>query len=128
MSIGYVLDGATNDFASVELASELSPSSTPLSNVPAGARLILNSSGNKTYHRVIIDEISFVRNFAISTNLVKTACVTDSTTYSVWGLSPRTEYVATITAFDAEGNESKPSEPIAVSTNGEAIPFSIRIQ
>ena len=128
MSIGYVLDGATNDFASVELASELSPSSIPLSKVPAGAPLILNNSGNKKYHRVIIDEISFVRNFAVSTNLVKTAFVTDSTTYSVRGLCPRTEYVARITAFDADGNESSPSEPLAVTTNGEAIPFSIRIQ
>ena len=128
MSIGYVLDGATNDFASVELASELSPSSIPLSEVPAGAPLILNNSGNKKYHRVIIDEISFVRNFAVSTNLVKTAFVTDSTTYSVRGLCPRTEYVARITAFDADGNESSPSEPLAVTTNGEAIPFSIRIQ
>ena len=128
MSIGYVLDGATNDFASVVLASEFSPSSIPLSEVPAGAQLILNNSGNKQYHRVIIDEISFVRNFAVSTNLVKTAFVTDSTTYSVRGLCPRTEYVARITAFDAEGNESSPSEPLAVTTNGDAIPFSIRIQ
>ena len=128
MSIGYVLDGATNDFASVVLASEFSPSSIPLSEVPAGAQLILNNSGNKQYHRVIIDEISFVRNFAVSTNLVKTAFVTDSTTYSVRGLCPRTEYVARITAFDAEGNESSPSEPLAVTTNGDAIPFSIRIR
>ena len=128
MSIGYVLDGATNDFASVELASGLSPSSIPLSEVPAGARLILNNSGNKRYHRVIIDEISFVRNFTVSTNLVTTAFVTDSTTYSVRGLCPRTEYVARITAFDAYGNESKLSEPLAVTTNDEAIPFSIRIQ
>ena len=128
MSIGYVLDGATNEFASVELSSEFSPSSIPLSEVPAGAQLILNNSGNKQYHRVIIDEISFVRNFAVSTNLAKTAFVTDSTTYSVRGLCPRTEYVARITAFDAEGNESSPSEPLAVTTNGETIPFSIRIQ
>jgi len=128
MSIGYVLDGATNDFASVELASEFSTSSIPLSEVPAGAPLILNNSGKKKYHRVIIDEISFVRNFAVSTNLVKTAFVADSTTYSVRGLCPRTDYIARITAFDAEGNESSPSEPLAVTTNGEAIPFSIRIQ
>ena len=116
MSIGYVLDGATNDFASVVLASEFLPSSIPLSEVPAGAQLILNNSGNKKYHRVIIDEISFVRNFAVSTNLVKTAVVTDSTTYSVRGLCPRTEYVAKISAFDTEGNESDFSDPLAVRT------------
>ena len=128
MSIGYVLDGATNDFASVELASELSPSSIPLSKVPAGAPLILNNSGNKKYHRVIIDEISFVRNFAVSTNLVKTAFVTGSTTYSVRGLCPRTEYVARITAFDADGNESRPSDPLHVETSDEGVPLSVRIR
>ena len=128
MSIGYVLDGATNDFASVELASELSPSSIPLSEVPAGARLILNNSGNKRYHRVIIDEISFVRNFTVSTNLVTTAFVTDSTTYSVRGLCPRTEYIARITAFDADGNESDSSEPLLVSTASAELPFTVRIR
>ena len=128
MSIGYVLDGATNDFASVELASELSPSSIPLSEVSAGAQLILNNSGNKKYHRVIIDEISFVRNFAVSTNLVKTAVVTGSTTYSVRGLCPRTEYVARITALDADGNESRPSDPLRVETSDEGVPLSVRIR
>ena len=128
MSIGYVLDGATNDFASVVLASEFSPSSIPLSEVPAGAQLILNNSGNKQFHRVIIDEISFVRNFAVSTNLVKTAFVTDSTTYSVRGLCPRTEYVARITAFDADGNESRPSDPLHVETSDEGVPLSVRIR
>ena len=128
MSIGYVLDGATNDFASVELASEFSTSSIPLSEVPAGAPLILNNSGKKKYHRVIIDEISFVRNFAVSTNLVKTAVVTGSTTYSVRGLCPRTEYVARITAFDADGNESRPSDPLHVETSDEGVPLSVRIR
>ena len=128
MSIGYVLDGATNDFASVELASEFSTSSIPLSEVPAGAPLILNNSGKKKYHRVIIDEISFVRNFAVSTNLVKTAFVTGSTTYSVRGLCARTEYVARITAFDADGNESRPSDPLRVETSDEGVPLSVRIR
>jgi hypothetical protein len=128
MSIGYVLDGATNDFASVELASEFSTSSIPLSEVPAGAPLILNNSGKKKYHRVIIDEISFVRNFAVSTNLVKTAVVTGSTTYSVRGLCPRTEYVARITAFDADWNESRPSDPLPVRTSDEGVPLSVRIR
>lgn len=127
MSIGYVLDGATNDFASVVLASEFSLSSIPLSEVPAGAQLILNNSGNKQFHRVIIDEISFVRNFAVSTNLVKTAVVTDSTTYSVRGLCPRTEYVAKISAFDAEGNESDFSDPLAVRTLS-TIPTKITLR
>jgi len=127
MSIGYVLDGATNEFASVELSSEFSPSSIPLSEVPAGAQLILNNSGNKQYHRVIIDEISFVRNFAVSTNLVKTVFATGNAT-TIRGLSPYSSYIASITAFDADGDESEPSEPISFMTNGSELPLVIRLQ
>ena len=89
------------------------------------------SDATQKKHRILIDFIAFIRDYVpahAETNLVKTAFVADSTTYSVRGLCPRTEYVARITAFDAEGNESSPSEPLAVTTNGEAIPFSIRIQ
>ena len=33
-----------------------------------------------------------------------------------------------VKVVDIDGNESSPSEPLAVTTNGDAIPFSIRIQ
>ena len=43
-------------------------------------------------------------------------------------LTPNADYLVTVTAFDEEGNESAPSEPLAVSTNGKDIPFSMHIQ
>jgi hypothetical protein len=102
-------------------------SSVLLSNVPSNARIILNNSGNKKYHRVIIDEISFERDYTEEIVLLKTL-FTAGNPMTVRGLSPNADYLVTVTAFDAEGNESSPSEPLAVTTNGEAIPFSIRIQ
>ena len=109
-----------------------SPCAIQIKDPAACKSVTLRPSGTTAGNRrILIDYLAFVRDYSpasTSTNLVKTAVVTGSTTYSVRGLCPRTEYVARITAFDAEGNESSPSEPIAVTTNGEAIPFSIHIK
>ena len=121
----------TNELKAITLHDDFSTECINLASVDNNASILLNGSGTKTKHRVIIDQMSFIHDYVpahVETNLVKTAFTTGSTTYSVRGLSPWTEYIATITAFDADGNESEQSEPIAVSTNGEAGPFSIHIQ
>ena len=123
--------GQTNEFPLISMNTNFVTHTISLATLPANTPLIFNTHGSGTKRIVYIDYIAFVNGnppTSVSTNLVKTAFVTDSTTYSVRGLCPRTEYVARITAFDAEGNESSPSEPIAVTTNGEAIPFSIHIK
>ena len=127
-------DGAAINATTNNLAEEFpaTPFIIPLQNVTANEILVLQpSDATKKNRRILIDYLAFIRDYSpaiTSTNLAKTAFVADSTTYSVRGLCPRTEYVARISAFDAEGNESSPSEPLAVTTNGDAIPFSIRIQ
>ena len=130
--IGYLsAEGTTNEFATFSLEVEFRTNTVSLASVPANASIILNTQGANSKRVVYIDYMAFIGDSLstdLSTNLAKTAFVTDSTTYSVRGLCPRTEYVARITAFDADGNESSPSEPLAVTTNGEAIPFSIHIK
>ena len=130
--IGYLsAEGTTNEFATFSLEVEFRTNTVSLASVPANASIILNTQGANSKRVVYIDYMAFIGDSLstdLSTNLVKTAFVTDSTTYSVRGLCPRTEYVARISAFDADGNESSPSEPLAVTTNGEAIPFSIHIK
>ena len=135
LSVAQLDDGGTtNSLALLDLDYEFpsSPFTVPLPNCGTPCRLLLLPSDSaKGNRRILIDHLAFVQGYspeAVETNVVKTAFVTDSTTYSVRGLCPRTEYVARITAFDADGNESSPSEPLAVTTNGDAIPFSIRIQ
>ena len=127
-------DGAAINTTTNNLAEEFpaTPFVIPLQNATTNKILVLQpSDATKKNRRILIDYLAFVRDYSpasTSTNLVKTAFVTDSTTYCVRDLSPRTQYVARITAFDADGNESSPSEPLAVTTNGEAIPFSIHIK
>ena len=130
--IGYLsAEGTTNEFATFSLEVEFRTNTVSLASVPANASIILNTQGANSKRVVYIDYMAFIGDSLstdLSTNLVKTAFVADSTMYCARDLSPRTEYVARITAFDAEGNESSPSEPLAVTTNGDAIPFSIRIR
>ena len=130
--VGYLSsEGTTNEFATFSMGVAFQTNTVSLADVPANASIVLNTQGTSHKRVVYVDYLAFVNTGPTTiceTNLVKTAFVTDSTTYSVRGLCPRTEYVARITAFDAEGNESSPSEPLAVTTNGEALPFSIRIQ
>lgn len=89
------------------------------------------TAGNR---RILIDSIAFIRNYVtahVETNIVRSISIpangTDAET-TIRSLKPNADYLVTVTAFDADGNESSPSEPLAVTTNGDAIPFSIRIQ
>jgi len=130
VSIGFVQDKTTNDFTTVELTTELTMSFTSLTNVPPNARIVINNSGKATNHRVIIDHLAFIRDYSpasVSTNLVKTVFATGNTS-TIRGLSPNSTYVVSVSAFDEDGNESTPSEPIPFMTNSEELPFVIRLQ
>ena len=132
MSVQWIAsNGSTNDLKTVSLSDIFTTEVIALSDVDPDAPLVLNALGNKTKHRIIIDEMSFIRDYSpasVSTNLVKTVLPTGSTTYCARGLSPWTEYIASITAFDADGNESEPSEPISFMTNGAELPLVIKLQ
>ena len=89
------------------------------------------TAGNR---RILIDSIAFIRNYVtahVETNIVRSISIpangTDAET-TIRSIKPNADYLVTVTAFDAEGNESSPSEPLAVTTSNKAIPFSIRIQ
>lgn len=126
-------DGAAINATTNNLAEEFpaTPFIIPLQNVTANEILVLQpSDATKKNRRILIDHLAFARDYSpasISTNLVQTVFTTGNTA-RVRGLSPSADYLVTVTAFDAEGNESSPSEPLAVTTNGDAIPFSIRIR
>ena len=132
MSVQWIAsNGSTNDLKTVSLSDNFTTEVIALSDVDPDAPLVLNALGNKTKHRIIIDEMSFIRDYSpasVSTNLVKTVFPTGSTTYCARGLSPWTEYIAKITAFDEDGNESEPSEPISFMTNGAELPLVIKLQ
>ena len=108
-----------------------SPCAIQIKDPAACKSVTLRPSGTTAGNRrILIDYLAFIRDYSpasISTNLVQTVFTTGSP-MTMRRLSPSADYLVTVTAFDAEGNESSPSEPLAVTTNGEAIPFSIRIQ
>ena len=126
--------GTTNSLAVLDLDYEFpsSPFAVPLPDCETpGPLLLFPSDSAKGNRRILIDHLAFVQDYspeAVETNVVKTAFVADSTTYSVRGLCPRTEYIARITAFAADGNESDSSEPLLVSTAGAELPFTVRIR
>ena len=107
------------------------PVVVPLQEASSGTSVILEPSDTaKTNRRILIDYLAFVRDYSpasVSTNLVKTVFAS-GTTATIRGLSPYSSYIASITAFDAEGNESEPSEPISFMTNGSELPLVIRLQ
>ena len=135
LSVAQLEDGGTtNNLAVLDLDYEFpsSPFAVPLPDCETpGPLLLFPSDSSKGNRRILIDHLAFVQGYspeAVETNVVKTAFVADSTTYSVRGLCPRTEYIARITAFAADGNESDSSEPLLVSTAGAELPFTVRIR
>jgi hypothetical protein len=130
--IGYLsAEGTTNEFATFSLEVEFRTNTVSLASVPANASIILNTQGANSKRVVYIDYMAFIGDSLstdLSTNLVKTAFVTNSTMYCARDLSPRTQYIARITAFDADGNESDSSEPLLVSTASAELPFTVRIR
>ena len=131
MTIGWTDGGATtNILGTINLADDFTTEFIDLSSVTDGAILIFNNSGNDDNHRVIIDKIAFIRDYSpasVSTNLVKTVFATGNTA-TIRGLSPYSSYIASITAFDEDGNVSEPSEPISFMTNGAELPLVIKLQ
>lgn len=89
------------------------------------------TAGNR---RILIDSIAFIRNYVtahVETNIVRSISIpangTDAET-TIRSLKPNADYLVTVTAFDADGNESSPSEPLLVSTTGTELPFTVRIR
>ena len=134
LSVAQLGDGGTtNSLAVLDLDYEFpnSPFAVPLpdSETP-GPLLFFPSDSAKGNRRILIDSLAFVHGYSpahVETNFVKSAGARGGTA-TIQGLVPNTDYLVTVSAFDIDGNESSPSEPLAVTTNGDAIPFSIRIQ
>lgn len=62
MTVGYEDSaGTTNVFATVNLEKDFKREIIPLNDVPANAPILFNATGNKTNHRVIIDEMKFIK-------------------------------------------------------------------
>ena len=128
MSVSYApKDGSsTNLIDNISLDYGFTTNHVMLSSVPQGSKLILNSEGNKTRHRVIIDELAFISGYIPEHEeaVVKQFIVEGRNSLRVKGLVQNTLYFVTVTAFDSDGNQSEPSEQIEVMTNSKK-PYTV---
>ena len=131
MRIGWTVDGVdTNFFSDVTLAgADFSAFCIPLTNMPDNAILIIQPNETAVKgQRIQIDEMTFVRDYAesyVATNALPPV-VTSQGVLRLRGLATKALYIATVTAYDEEGNPSEPAGPIEVRTkacNPETLIF-----
>lgn len=131
MTIGYEEPaGMTNVFARVDLEKEFKREIIPLKGFPANAPILFNATGNKTNHRVIIDEMKFVKNYSPAGErheLVQEINTSESK-IRLLNLERNTDYVIKVTAIDADGKESENAELRVKTSSQNDSGFVIRIQ
>ena len=131
MTIGYEgLEGMTNVFATVNLEKEFQRQIIPLKDFPANTPILFNATGNKTNHRVIIDEMKFVKNYSPAGerhDLVQEINTSESK-IRLSNLERNTDYVIKVTAIDADGKESENAELRVKTSSQNDSGFFIRIQ
>ena len=123
-------DGSTNQFAKIDMGTEFKTNTVSLASVPSYAPLVFNTEGIGINKRMVyVDYMAFTGASAgnAATNVVATL-FTAGSPMTMRRLSPSTEYIVTVSAFDADGNESRPSDPLHVETSDEGVPLSVRIR
>lgn len=128
--IGYIAaDGATNEVASLPLSLDFTTNTVSLADVPPRSPIIFNTQGANSKRIVHVDYLAFTDTSACvppSTNLVASFFAT-APTVDRKGLRPGADYLVRVSAFDAGGNESDFSDPLAVRTLS-TIPTKITLR
>ena len=131
MTIGYEESaGKTNFFATVNLEKEFQRQIIPLMGFPANTPILFNATGNKKNHRVIIDEMKFIKNYSPAGErheLVREINTSESK-IRLLNLERNTDYVIKVTAINAEGKESENAELRVKTSSQNDSGFVIRIQ
>lgn len=131
MTIGYEEPaGMTNVFARVDLEKEFKREIIPLKGFPADTPILFNATGNKTNHRVIINEMNFIKNYSPAGerhDLVQEINTSESK-IRLLNLERNTDYVIRVTAIDADGKESENAELRVKTSSQNDSGFFIRIQ
>ena len=131
MTIGYEDPaGTTNVFATVDLEKEFKREIISLGGFPSGKPILFNATGNKTNHRVIIDEMKFIKNYspAGERHELVQEINTSELKIRLLNLERNTDYVIKVTAINAEGKESENAELRVKTSSQNDSGFVIRIQ
>lgn len=131
MTIGYEESaGKTNVLATVKLEKDFRREIISLKGFPANTPILFNATGNKTNHRVIIDEMKFIKNYSPAGEryeLVQEINTSESK-IRLLNLERNTDYVIKVTAIDADGKESENAELRVKTSSQNDSGFFIRIQ
>lgn len=131
MTIGYEYpEGTTNDYTTVNLEKNFKREIIPLNGFPANTPILFNASGNKGNHRVIIDEINFIKNYSPAGELQEQIQErnTDEQKIKLSNLERNTDYVIKVTAIDANGKESENAEIRVKTSLQNDTGFYIKVQ
>jgi hypothetical protein len=135
MTVDYVDETVspplTNRICDLALDVEFSNFVIPLSVVkPEKAFILFNAGGKDSNHRVIVDEMSFVKDYtpqSTQTNVVAEAFVCAKKSCRVSPLTADSDYFAVVYAYDGNGKCSAASERIKFTTK-RADGFSILLR
>lgn len=114
MMLRWVLDGATNDLARVDLDAVPNDRIVNLSSVPNGATLLI-SPPRTNNARILLSRFGFVT--PVCTHMNPCPNKSRKRQFRVTGLTPETDYHWTVSAFAADGTESPDSASVPVRTN-----------
>ena len=131
MTIGYEKpEGTTNVFTTVNLEKDFKREIIPLKGFPANKPILFNATGNKKNHRVIIDEMKFIKNYspAGERHELVQEINTSEAKIRLLNLERNTDYVIKVTAINAEGKESENAELRVKTSSQNDSGFVIRIQ
>ncbi len=123
----------TNDLCTLDIGFDFpsNPVAIPLPTMHNGDLILMSpSDSTQSNRRILIDRLALVRDYVpatSTTNVVSIVSAAESPK-TIRGLEPNSHYVVYVTAFDGEGNESAPSEPIEVWTSDKSLPFTISIK
>ena len=131
MTIGYEESaGKTNVLPTVKLEKDFRREIISLKGFPADTPILFNATGNKKNHRVIIDEMKFIKNYSPAGErheLVQEINTSESK-IRLLNLERNTDYVIKVTAINAEGKESENAELRVKTSSQNDSGFVIRIQ
>lgn len=131
MTIGYEYpEGTTNVYETVNLEKEFKREIIPLNGFPVNTPILFNATGNKGNHRVIIDEINFIKNYSPAGELQEEIQerITDEQKIKLSNLERNTDYVIKVTAIDANGKESENAEIRVKTSLQNDTGFYIKVQ
>lgn len=122
-------DNQVHEAGSIAIGDDFTVGHVPLGDVPAGFPVSIgNLDGTHSNRRFLIDRIAFLKDYTpviVKTNVISTVITSGDHTCRVHGLLPRSTYLATVTAFTSDGEESVEKPSVEFATGARPLVISV---